>query len=210
VVLAVMLGSGLPLWALIPVLIILLAVPLLRELTHKSDADERQVFISHYSSHLALYVFVALILFVMIYDYQTSGQHPGNKFYMLLLVPLVVKFIISLVQNYGAGAAGRWIGYFFASVWLLFSLLDHGLSLMTFMQAAPFIVLFGVAWFSKKQPLICGIIYIALSVGSLFFFKGWINMGVYGVILMYSLIPLPVFISGVALVRSSIKKEEEE
>ena len=208
VVLVIMISSGLPIWLLVTVLILLLALPLLREITHRSDADERQIYISHYSSHLALYVFVALILFVMIHDYQLSGTQPDVKFYMLLLVPLVIKFIISLLQNYGAGTAGRWIGYFFASVWLLFALLDHGFSLMGVIQALPFIVLFALAWYSKKQPLICGILYIVLALAGLFFFKGWIKMGIYGLILMYTLVPLPVFISGTALVFSSIKKEE--
>ncbi len=209
VVLAVMLGNGLPLWILVPILLILLALPLVRELTHKADADERQIYISHLSSHVALYVFVALTLFVMVYDFQTTGKHPGNQWYMVLLVPLIVKMIISFIQNYGAGTAGRWIGYFFASVWLLFALLSNGLAVDTLIEALPFILLFAVAWFSKKQPLICGVIYVVLSISSLFFFSSWIKMGIYGLLLMYSLIPLPVFISGVALILSSFKKEDE-
>lgn len=36
VVLAIMLANGLPLWILISVLIVLLALPLVRELTHKA------------------------------------------------------------------------------------------------------------------------------------------------------------------------------
>ncbi|HID38254.1 MAG TPA: hypothetical protein EYP36_01910 [Calditrichaeota bacterium] len=46
VVLAIMLANGLPLWILISVLIVLLALPLVRELTHKAQVDERQIFIS--------------------------------------------------------------------------------------------------------------------------------------------------------------------
>ena len=210
VVLVIMLGNNLTLWILIPLLIILLALPLLRELTHKTDADERQIFISHFSSHIALYVFIALTLFVMVHNYQLTGQQPGNQWYMVLLVPMIVKMIISLIQNYGAATAGRWIGYFFASVWLLFVLFGHGFSVETLIEAIPFILLVAIAWFSKKQPLICGILYVALSISSLFFFSGWIKMGIYGLILMYSLIPLPVFISGTALILSSFKKEDEE
>jgi len=210
VVLVIMSGNGLSLWILIPVLIVLMALPLLRELTHKADADERQIFISHFSSHIALYVFIALTLFVMIHNYRVTGQHPGNQWYMVLLVPLIVKMIISLIQNYGAAAAGRWIGYFFASVWLLFVLFGHGLSVETLIEALPFILLIAIAWFSQRQPLICGLLYVALSLGSLFFFSGWIKMGIYGLILMYSLIPLPVFISGVALILSFFKKEDKE
>jgi len=207
VVFLIMIARGLPVWALILLAIVLLALPLAREFRKKSDLDERHLQIGHFSSHVALYAFLALTLLIMINDFISKGNNPDNKWYMLLIVPLVVKFIFSLIQNYGAAVSGRWIGYVFASIWILFALLSHGLSFGTLIESAPFLLLVGAAWFSKKKPFISGIIFAGLAVTALFFFSGWAKMDIYGRILMYSLIPLPVFISGVALIISSWSKK---
>lgn len=200
VVLLVFSARGLPLWLLVLFIAAALTTPLLREFRKKNGPDERQVFISHFSSHISFYVFQGLLLLIIVKEYVSQGINPPNQWYMLLLVPLLIKFFINLFRNYDPRQAARWIGYFFGGIWVLFVVLSHGGSLTSLIEAAPFLLLIFVAWYSGRQPLWCGIIFIALAIGSLILFRGWSGFDIYLRILMYSLIPLPVFLGGLALV----------
>jgi len=207
VVLLVMIARGLPLWFLIPLMILALAAPLIRENRPKTDLDERQIILSHYSSHIAFYLMIGLLLFVMLNKYLTVGKNPDPEWYMLLIVPLVVKLIISLFQNYGSVLAARYIAYFFAAVFILFVVLSHGFSIEALIGSVPFLLILAVSALIGKSPLLAGIAYLLLAVGLTLFFRGWLPLDVYTRLIMYALIPLPLLISGVALVLS--KSEDE-
>ena len=207
VVLLVMMARGLPLWLLIPLLVLALAAPLIRELHPKTDLDERQIALSHWSSHLAFYLLIGLLLFVILTEYLATGKNPDPEWYMLLIVPLVVKLIISLFQNYGTLPAARYIAYFFAAIFILFVLLSHGFTLESLIGFSPFILILIASAIIPKSPRIAGVVYLLLAVGLSFFFRGWLRLDVYTRLIMYSLIPLPLLISGVALVihKSEVK-----
>lgn len=200
VVILIFAAGGLPPWLLAILVVVFLSIPLIREFRKKSDLDERQIQISHFSSHIVFYVLLAMILFVMIFEYFGQGQNPDPVWYMLIIIPLVIKFFISLFQNYGAVPTSQWIGYFFAGIWLIFVLLSHGLSLESLIESSPFLIILVVAYVSKKYPLPGGIAFILLAIGLLYFFRGWWKLDVYVRLLMYTLIPLPLLISGMALI----------
>ena len=208
IVVLIMLGRGLPIWLLIIFIILALTVPLLREFRKKSDLDERQLYISHFSSHISFYVLIGLILFVMIQEFVKTGVNPPPQWYMVLLVPLVIKFFISIFQNFGLRSGARGIGFFFAGIWLLFALFSHGFQFETLIGSVPFLLMATVAWFSKRYPLYCGLGFIVLTIALLFFFGAWMNFELYVRLLMYSLIPLPLLLSGSALLLSIYLKEE--
>ncbi len=203
-----MVGWRLPLPLLTILIVLFLVAPLWREFSRKSDLDERQVFISHFSSHIAFYVFLGLLLFTLLYLYAPQHKNPEPHWYALLLIPLVVKFLVSLFQNYGALQASRWIGYFFGFSWLLFAVLSHGASISLLIEALPFLFILLIAWYSRKNSLVAGIFFILLAGGMLLFFNGWNRFDLFVRLLMYSLLPLPLFVSGVALVIARKKKEE--
>lgn len=208
IVILMMLGRGLPMWLLVILIILALAAPLMREFRAKSNLDERQRFIGHFSSHIAFYVFIGLILFVMLNNFVSQEINPAPEWYMLLIVPLVIKLFISIFQNYGLQHAAQGIGYFFSGVWLLFALFSHGFQFETLMGSLPFLLIAATAWYSGKNPLIGGIGFLLLSIGLLIFFNGWMNLDLYVRLLMYSLIPLPLLLSGGALIISLKSKEE--
>ena len=209
-VILIMVANGLPAWLVGLLAVVILGAPLLREFKKGTDLDERQIALSHFSSHLAFFVLLALIVLVMIVEFIAQGKNPDPQWYMLLIVPLVIKLLISLFQNYGTVPTAQWIGYFFAGIWLLFVLLSHGLSLESLIEAIPFIIILAVAWFSRKYPLAGGLAFVLLAIGLLFFFRAWWNLDVYVRILMYTLIPLPLLISGVALLIHSMDKKKAE
>lgn len=207
VVLLVMIARGLPLPILIPLLVFILAVPLIRELRPKTDLDERQIALSHWSSHIALYVLIGLLLFVMLHTYVADGKNPDPEWYMLLIIPLVVKLIINLFQNYDKRRTAQLIGYFFTTIWLLFAILSHGFTLESGMEFLPFIPVYFVCWAAGKWPRPAGVGFIVLSLFMLYFFGGWLRFEIYIRLIMYTLIPLPLLISGVILM---FYKAEEE
>lgn len=208
-VVLIMLGNGMPVWLIGALSLLILAAPLVREFINPSHLDERQRYIGHFSSHIAFSAYLALLLFVMIFSYVHKGLNPPAELYLLLVVPLVIKFIISLFQNYGLKSAAQGIGYFFSAIWLLFALFSHGFSWETLMEMLPFLVLFFISWLANRSALVSGTGFILLSVALLFFFGGWNRFDVYTRLLMYALIPLPLFLSGGALLLSLKLKEDE-
>ncbi len=199
VVIAIMMAGGLPLWLLAPLLVVLLAAPLIREFSGHSDLDERQRYISHLSSHIALYVIIGLILFVMVYESISHHEPPEPALFMILIIPLVIKFIISLFENYGATRASQLIAGFFAAAWILFVLLSHGFTLTMLIESLPFLLILLVVLLIRKKPLWAGLALIVLAAALTVIFRAWMRFDLYVRLLMYTLIPIPLIISGVAL-----------
>ncbi len=287
VVLLVMMGRDLPFLVHVVLTLILLLIPLLREFIFKIDLDERQRHISHYSSHIAYFTYSFLIVFVLVKELIKPGQLTLLIFVMLLLIPLLVKIMISLFHSYtsrvkglagylqlffrgiipskktdewqqavgnfsshiafyvfltltisiifvqfirfdlepptlwymllivpmlsklytsyfmsfGAVRGAQFVGGTIVLFFFLFILLSHGLTLVSLMEALPFILIFIMIGLAKKIPRIAGaiLVLLALALGLFFYVKVWYRMDVYLCVLMFSLIPIPVFLSGVAL-----------
>ncbi len=205
-VLLILIGWRLPLYILVGIIVLFLLAPLWREFRPRSDLDERQVFISHFSSHIAFYIFLALLLFTGLTLYASQHKNPELFWYALLLIPLTVKFLVSLFQNYGAVTAAQWIGYFFGFSWLLFAVLGHGYPTEVLLETIPFLIIITIAWFSPKHPRISGALFLLLAIGMVLFFRGWSRFDIFVRLLMFTLLPLPLLVSGIALIRY---REEE-
>jgi hypothetical protein len=163
--------------------------------------DERQNAIGNFSSHVAFYVFLTVTISVMLYQFVRIGQEPPTLWYMLLIVPMLSKFIVSFFMSYGAVRGAQFIGLTIVFIILIFILLSHGLSLVTGVEAIPFIVIFVLIGLAQKFPRVAGILLsvLALGLGLFFYLRVWYRMDIYLCILMFSLIPIPVFFSGMAL-----------
>lgn len=172
-----------------------------RGIIPSSTSDERQHMIGNFSSHVAFYMFVTLTLSVILFKFIRLGQEPPTLWYMLFIVPLLSKLFTSFFMSYGAVRGAQFTGATIVSIFFIFILLSHGLSLGSLMEAIPFIIIFTIICLAKRFPRIAGAILILLSVviGLFFYIQIWSRMDVYLQILMLSLIPIPVFISGMAL-----------
>jgi len=167
--------------------------------SHK--ADERQHVVGNFSSHIAFYVFVALMISVMFINFIRFGKEPPTLWYMLLIVPLLSKLFTSFLMSYGAVRGAQFIGSTIVLFLFIFILLSHGLSLGALIEAIPFIIILTVICLAKKFPRVAGVILVllALGLGLFFYIRVWSRMDVYGQMLMFSLIPIPVLLSGMAL-----------
>lgn len=180
-----------------------------RGIIPKNELDERQNLIGNFSSHIAFYLYTAMTVFYIIFKYIAVKQHPGNLWYMLLVVPLLVKFYVSLFKSYGPPTGARLVSFSIAGFLLMFILLSHGLSLVMLIEAAPFLGLIGVSFLSFRFPKIAGLILAGLGIASLIFFRGWNRFDIYLRLLMYSLIPLPVLLSGLVLIFSKSNRRQK-
>ena len=209
-VLLIFLGRGLPLWLLILLTVLVVAAPILRELLPQSDLDERQVYISHLSGHIAFYVFLALVLLIMIREFIQKGENPAPEWYALLLIPLITKFAVSLYQNYEPRKVAYWIAYGWLGVWSLFILLSHGFSITALIEDLPFLITVGLVILLRKNLLISGALFVLFAVGLTIFFRGWLRFDLYVRLLMYAFVPLPLLVSGLVLVRQSFRRSTDE
>ena len=208
VILLIMIANGLPVPLLIGFAILALAAPLIRESIKRTDLDERQIQIAHFSSNIGFYVFIALLLLVMIREFFAKGENPSNLFYMLLLVPLVIKFFVSVFKNYDRFKASQTIGLVFAGGWLLFAILSHGATpVVLLIEALPFLILVAAAMLISRWPKVSGIVYLLFGVAAGYFIFSS-NFDLYMKLLMSCLVPLPFFIGGIGLVMP-VKETEE-
>ena len=198
VVILLMVGRGLPVPVLVIFIILALAAPLIVEFRKRTDLDERQIHISRFSSHIAFYIYIALVLLVMVNKFIAEGENPSNEFYMLLLVPMVIKFFISVFQNYDSIKAARLIGYIFGCSWLLFIILSHGISIEFIIEALPFLLLIAAAWLSSRYPRPSGIVYTVLGLATVYIFNR-VNFDIYMKLIMVSILSLPLLLSGIAM-----------
>lgn len=204
----IMLGfsRALPSPVLIAAAVVLVAIPLIREFLHRSHVDERQLQISRFSTTMAFYAYLIMLLIVLIKDYLIHNQHPGDAMLALLVIPLAVKLFISLLQNHHPQKAARAIALFFAGVWLFFVLLSHGLSLMTLVEMLPFLLLVGLALATDRWPRVCGVLLILIGLGFGFFFVRS-QRNFYAGVLLFTVLALPMLLSGIALLLPGQKQE---
>ncbi len=172
-----------------------------RGIISSHTADERQHVVGNFSSHIAFYVFLTLTISVIFINFIRVGTEPPTLWYMLLIVPLLSKLFTSFFMTYGAVRGAQFIGSTIVLLFFIFILLSHGLSLDSLMEAIPFIIILTVISLAQKIPRIAGAILVLLAIGlGLFFYvRVWSRMDIYLCILMFSLIPIPVFLSGMAL-----------
>jgi hypothetical protein len=208
IVLVLMTADGLPAWLLIILVVLFLTIPLIREFRTRTDLDERQIQLSHFSSHIAFYFLLGMMLIVMIFEFYSKNKEPDPVWHMIVIVPLVLKFLISLFQNYGTLSTARWIGYFFGGIWVLFVLLSHGFHPGGLLEAAPFLLIIVVAFYSSRFPLMTGLLMTGLSIGLTIFFGTWQNFHIYVRILMLSLITLPLIVAGLSLIFYTITQSK--
>jgi len=211
IILLILLGGELPLALLIILLALAFAFPIFREFRKKTEYDERQIQINRFSSHIAMYLFAALVLFVMIYKYLAKGLplDTDPEFYMLLLVPLTVKMLINVLQNYETHKAVAFICYLFGGGWMIFCLFEEGITLGFIIHSWPFILLILCGAAAKRFPIICGFILLIMGLFTLVMFVFYANPNTYVKVIMFTILSFPLMLCGSALIVKKLVREKD-
>ncbi len=209
-IIGLILGSrALPFGLLVALLISVWFAPLLWEYAFHRP-DERQQAIAHNSSHWAFYVMLGLIILVIVREYLRSGQNPPPLWYLLVILPLLVKLGISLFQNYEPLRVARYLGIGWGLLWSLFVVLSHGVRGLWSPEVLPFaasIFLIVVLW---RHPRMLGVFLLLFALGLIVFFHAWNRLDFYLQLLMLALVPLPVLVCGIILIRYPASGEKGE
>lgn len=177
-----------------------LAAVLLRGVLPLRRVDERQNAIGNFSSHIAFYVWLTLMVLFIFIKFISRGENPTTVWYALLMTPLLIRLYASFLLTYGGRSGGRFIVYTIIGITLLFVLLSHGLSLESAIEASPFLLVAALAIWAMRFPRVTGVLLCVVALGSVYFFHGWRNFDLYMRITMFSLIPVPIFLGGIAMV----------
>lgn len=80
-----------------------------RGIVPSTAADERQLMIGNFFSHIAFYVCSILTIAAMLWLYIRKDQNPPNLWYLLLIVPPMAELHTSLLLSYGATRGTQFI-----------------------------------------------------------------------------------------------------
>jgi hypothetical protein len=179
---------------------------LLRGILPARTIDERQAAIGNFSSHMAFFVWLVVLVALIFSQFISKGENPAAIWYTLLMTPLLARLYTSFFLTYGGYHGGRFIIYTVVGIVLVFVLLSHGLSLESMVEALPFVAVAALLVWAMRYPRVAGALLCTLAILSVFFFRGWHHFDLYLRIMMFSLIPIPIFIGGIAIM---IKPKEE-
>ena len=187
----------------------IIILPLIFEFFKQREIDELQLHFSRFSSHIGFHTFLILVVLIMIAKYIRFGEKPPTEFQVLLIVPLMTKFIFNTFSAYSSAKAARIVSGIVLGLWFgLFMISANSLA-----DAIIYLIVFGVLFLleltSFKFPKITGILFIALSIFIMYLFPDLaalahflefkttkLNLFLWG-ITFYSVLPLPILISGI-------------
>jgi hypothetical protein len=126
--------------------------------------DERQMSIQYRSGNIAFASMLAAAIIISIMQ-QMKGDHSWELFNIVIVVGLAAKalFNVLLVKNYRE--AGSRIIMAVGLLATLFAAAENGLTLGGLMESAPWLVIAGIGWLSRKFPKTIGaIIFVVTAV----------------------------------------------
>jgi len=192
--------------ALVPLTV---ARPLLREVGLLAGGDERERVVSYRSSHVAFLVAVSIagISFVKA---MIDDAEPAFEICVVLFVTLLVKFALLVMQVKARRRAGRAVAWVIGGAWLLFVLASHGLSVVSLVEAAPWLAVFAFALVSIRWPRVGGAGIVLVGFATLWFFVLGFRQPIGPRMLVAALIPSPLVLAGVLLLAGGRDWREEE
>ncbi len=187
----------------------IIILPLVFELTRQREIDELQLHFSRFSSHIGFHTFLILVILIMIAKYIRFGEKPPAEFQVLLIVPLMTKFIFNTFSAYSSAKAARIVSGIVLSLWFALFLISSNSFADAMIYTTIFGILFLIELISFKFPKISGVLFIALGIFIMYLFPdiaalvhflefktSRLNLFLWG-ITFYSVLPLPILISGI-------------
>jgi len=187
--------------------------PILRESNLVNDVDERDRVIEYKASHISLLTTISFVVVFFVYNLVFKGKNPEQEWYLVLFIPIIVKWMFHVGHIKGSRKLGLAIGFVFGVIWLLFAILSNGISIAGLMQSVFALSILLPTVISLKWAKIGGPILMLIGMAmAVFFTKAWATNlnSVFHVLLMELILPFPVFFSGLLLLVSSFEQEEDE
>jgi hypothetical protein len=164
-----------------------------------ADRDEWQRLISYRSSHFAFLVAMLIAAVVFVKKGLVDDGEPPLEVSVLLFVPLFVKFASLEFQGRARRRAALAIVWVIGGAWLLFTLVSHGLSVVSLVEGAPCILVITSGFIGMKWPKIGGGMLIAVGLGMLYLFVLGAGTTLVQKLLVAILLPVPILLAGVFL-----------
>ncbi|NOZ13764.1 MAG: hypothetical protein GXO69_08985 [Acidobacteria bacterium] len=186
--------------------------PLLRETGICHDVDERQQSL-HWKAGYYGFMSLMIVLFaVFVWNLLIVHKELKPEWWLLLIVPLIVRSGFYSWKGTGLRRLGLGLGFTFGGIWTVFTLLSHGFSTESLIESAVgFAILFPTAA-SIRWPRIGGLFLFLAGIGFAFMLiHAWDRMnGIFQIILMWCILPLPPIIAGISLFRYGANWREED
>ncbi len=171
----------------------------LRGIIPGDKIDERQNSLGNYSSHVAFYSFISMVLALFVLDVVELDSGHDNLWYMLLIAPLTTKLIVTFLTNFGAGAGGRMLLYFLATIRIIFIVITHTSSAIY--ESYPYALVLLLVFLSKRFNKSIGIMLITFGVILGYFLWESFVYDVYYKITMTVFFPVPLILAGISSVK---------
>jgi hypothetical protein len=196
---------------LILILLLIILGPVLREFSVIIEKDERERYIYLRSSHFALISVYAVILIYFIFSILVKHKNPDPEWYLVLIVPLLIKWCTSLGSTKGIYRLGLSLSLFFGSAWTLFSVLSHGLSLVSLIDSAIGLSILIPALLALKWPKTGAVLLMLTGIVLVFvLLRSNRNPNIFKSLLMLVCLPAPPFFGGMMIFRSIFKSFDDE
>lgn len=165
--------------------------------------DERERALDREASHLALGAVYLLAAGVVIQALLVEGVHPDPRWYLVLLLPLLVRPLVTLGRGRGPRALGLGLGTAIGAFWLAFALLGHGPGTGGLVESAVGGGILAATLAGTRWPAVGGTALLALGI----VFAVMLGSRLAGIpgttaALMVLLLPLPLLVAGGALLAS--------
>jgi len=190
--------------------VLAVARPLLREVGILADRDERQRAVSHRSSHIAFLAAMLIAGVIFVRTAVIENREPPVEVSVILFVSLFVKFAALVIQARARRAAGLAIAWVIGGAWLLFTLASHGFSVMSLMEAVPWIAIFAAAIVGARRPKVGGWALLAMGLATLYLFVLAAGTTPVQKFIVASLVPLPLILAGGLLLAGDREWREEQ
>jgi hypothetical protein len=184
----------------VPLVAVAFIRPLLREAGLLSDRDERQVSVSHRSSHFAFLVSMAIAGVLFVKQSVVDLEEPAYELSLLLFVPLLVKLFSWQMTSCGRRRAALGMGFTIGGFWLLFTAGEGQLSPEFAVGGLPVLA----TLLALKWERLGGALLLAMGVATIYFF------GPRMILIVVLLLPTPLILAGTLLLVGGGKEKTNE
>lgn len=170
--------------------------PFLREAGMLQDLDERERAAAHRSSHMAFYLVLASIIIYIIFHSVILRKEVATEWFLILMIAILGKILTGVFLSPEKRKIGLYVGFFFGAAWLLFTILSHGLSIVTIVESSvggSIIIATLIAW---KLPRIGGSLLVVEGLFAAFFVLQ-ANFSPSMTILMSMMLSFPILLAGI-------------
>jgi hypothetical protein len=189
--------------------VLAVARPLLREVGLLADRDERQRVVSYRSSHVAFLVAMLIAGVIFVKAGVIDDREPPIEVSLILFLSLFAKFASLMIHGRARRTAGLAIAWVMGAAWLAFTLVAHGLSLMSLIEAVPWIAIFAAAVIGARRPRIGGWALLVIGIATLYVFVLAAGTTAMQKFIVAALVPFPLILAGGLLLAGDREWQEE-